>query len=187
MANLVKHQNIQSKLVDEIKGVVKSENDDIKEEDLQKMLYLKAVVLEGLRRHPPTHFVIPHAVTEDLCLDGYVVPKEATVNFMVAEIGRDPKLWNDPTEFKPERFLSSGEVFDITGSREIKMMPFGAGRRICPGLGLATLHLEYFVANLVREFEWTARIGDDVDLSEKQELSITMKNPLWAHISPKIS
>ncbi|OVA18405.1 Cytochrome P450 [Macleaya cordata] len=189
MANLVKHQEIQSKLVDEIKNVVKSEEDEIKEEDLQKMPYLKAVVLEGLRRHPPGHFVLPHAVTEDIQLDGYLIPKDASVNFMVAEIGCDPKLWKDPMEFRPERFLSGegiGEGFDITGSREIKMMPFGAGRRICPGLGLAMLHLEYFVANLVREFEWTARIGDDVDLSDKQEFTMVMKNPLWAHISPRM-
>ncbi|OVA05257.1 Cytochrome P450 [Macleaya cordata] len=195
MANLVKHQDIQSKLVDEIKQVLalKSTDDDdneIKEEDVEKMPYLKAVVLEGLRRHPPGHFLFPHAVTEDVNLDGYVIPKDATVNFMVAEIGWDPKLWKDPMEFKPERFLSGGEagseeLFDITGTREIKMLPFGAGRRICPGVNLALLHLGYFVANLVREFEWTVGIGEEVDLSEKQEFFVVMKNPPFVHISPR--
>ncbi|KAL6127708.1 hypothetical protein ACLB2K_071071 [Fragaria x ananassa] len=70
---------------------------------------------------------------------------------MVADMGWDPEVWEEPMEFKPERFLNKGEgeEFDITGSREIKMLPFGVGRRICPGLGLALLHLEYFVANLV--------------------------------------
>ncbi|PRQ60117.1 putative cytochrome P450 [Rosa chinensis] len=78
-------------------------------------------------------------------------------------MGWDPKVWEDPMAFKPERFLSggAGEGFDITGSREIKMMPFGAGRRICPASGLAMLHLEYFVANLVWRFEWKAVDGDD--------------------------
>ncbi|KAF8404179.1 hypothetical protein HHK36_009059 [Tetracentron sinense] len=187
MANLVKHQDIQAKLFSEINGVMGSGEEEIKEEDLQKMAYLKAVVLEGLRRHPPGHFIVPHAVTEDICLDGCVIPKNATVNFMVAEMGWDPKVWEDPMEFRPERFFSrdGGEVFDLTGSREIKMMPFGAGRRICPGLGLAMLHLEYFLANLVREFEWTAGDGDDVDLSEKQEFTVVMKHPLRAHISPR--
>ncbi|KAF8412864.1 hypothetical protein HHK36_000836 [Tetracentron sinense] len=188
MANLVKHQDIQAKLFSEINGVVGS-GGEIKEEDLQNMPYLKAVVLEALRRHPPGHFVLPHAVTEDFPLNGYVVPKNSTVNFMVAEMGWDPKVWEDPMEFKPERFLSmdGGEVFDVTGSREIKMMPFGAGRRICPGFGLAMLHLEYFLANLVREFEWTAGDGDDVDLSEKLEFTVVMKNPLQAHIKPRLS
>ncbi|KAG2708782.1 hypothetical protein I3760_05G209100 [Carya illinoinensis] len=93
--------------------------------------------------------------------------------------------------FKPERFLrgsdgGGGEVFDITGSREIKMMPFGAGRRICPGLGLAMLHLEYFVANLVRNFQWRAVNGDDVDLSEKQEFTMVMKDPLKANLFPRL-
>ncbi|KAK7818822.1 cytochrome p450 89a2 [Quercus suber] len=141
----------------------------------------------GLRRHPPGHFVLPHAVTEDVVLDGYLVPKNATLNFMVAEMGWDSRVWEDPMEFKPERFLSGdGGVFDITGSREIKMMPFGAGRRICPASGLAILHLEYFVANLVWNFEWKAVDGDEVDLSEKLEFTMVMKNPLKAHLSPRL-
>ncbi|XP_010276940.1 PREDICTED: cytochrome P450 89A2-like [Nelumbo nucifera] len=190
MANLVKHPEIQSKLCSEIEGVVGS-GEEIKEEDLQKMPYLKAVVLEGLRRHPPAHFLLPHAVTEEIKIDGYVVPKNSIIYFMVAEMGWDPKVWEDPMEFKPERFLGGGDdggeqVFDITGSREIKMMPFGAGRRICAGFGLALLHLECFVANLVREFEWTAVDGEEVDLSEKLEFTVVMKNPLRAHISPRM-
>ncbi|XP_043691678.1 cytochrome P450 89A2-like [Telopea speciosissima] len=146
-----------------------------------------AEVLEGLRRHPPGHFVLPHAVTEDIVLDGHVIPKNAAVNFTVAEMGRDLKVWKDPMEFKPERFLGDeGKQFDITGSREIKMMPFGVGRRICPGLGLAVLHLEFFVANLIRDYKWTAVEGVDVDLSEKLEFTVVMKNPLQAHISPRV-
>ncbi|XP_043693449.1 cytochrome P450 89A2-like [Telopea speciosissima] len=187
MANLVKNQEIQEKLYSEIKGNVGSGEEEIKEDDLAKMPYLKAVVLEGLRRHPPGHFVLPHAVTEDIVLDGHVIPKNAAVNFTVAEMGRDPKVWKDPMEFKPERFLGDeGKQFDITGSREIKMMPFGVGRRICPGLGLAVLHLEFFVANLIRDYKWTAVEGVDVDLSEKLEFTVVMKNPLQAHISPRV-
>ncbi|KAJ4720965.1 putative Cytochrome P450 [Melia azedarach] len=191
MANLVKYPDIQQKLFMEIKGVAENLEEEVNEEELQKMPYLKAVILEGLRRHPPAHFVLPHAVTEDFKLDKYVVPKKGTVNFMVAEIGWDPKVWEDPMAFKPERFQSEEnggvEGFDITGSREIKMMPFGAGRRICPGYILAMLHLEYFVANLVWNFEWKAVDGDEVDLSEKEEFTVVMKNPLQARISPRIS
>ncbi|KAL0381977.1 UNVERIFIED_CONTAM: cytochrome [Sesamum calycinum] len=151
------------------------------------MPYLKAVVLEALRRHPPGHFVLPHKVTQDVELDGYIIPKNALVNFMVADMGWDPKVWEDPMEFKPERFLdSSGDGFDITGNREIKMMPFGAGRRICPGYALALLHLEYFVANLIWYFKWTPLEGDEIDLSEKQEFTTVMKNPLRACISPRM-
>ncbi|KAJ0964261.1 hypothetical protein J5N97_029383 [Dioscorea zingiberensis] len=185
MAEMVKHQGIQRKVFDEINQVVGSEAEEVKEEDLQRMPYLKAVVLEGLRRHPPGHFVVPHCVTEEVKLNGYLIPKGASINFMVAEMGRDEKVWDKPMEFKPERFMEGGEGegVDITGSREIKMMPFGAGRRICPALGLAMLHLEYFVANLVREFEWKAVEGEEVDVdSEKLEFTVVMKNPFRAKI-----
>lgn len=190
MANLVKYSHIQDRLLVEIKGVVGDSVEEIKEEDLQKMPYLRAVILEGLRRHPPAHFVVPHCVTEDTVLGGYLIPKNSTINFMVADMGWDPKVWEDPMAFKPERFINNaggGEVFDITGSREIKMMPFGVGRRICPGLGLALLHLEYFVANLIWKFEWKAMDGDDISLEEKQEFTVVMKTPLMAHISPRKS
>ncbi|XP_012434818.1 cytochrome P450 89A2 [Gossypium raimondii] len=190
MANLVKYPHIQDRLLVEIKGVVGDSVEEIKEEDLQKMPYLRAVILEGLRRHPPAHFVVPHCVTEDTVLGGYLIPKNSTINFMVADMGWDPKVWEDPMAFKPERFINNaggGEVFDITGSREIKMMPFGVGRRICPGLGLALLHLEYFVANLIWKFEWKAMDGDDISLEEKQEFTVVMKTPLMAHISPRKS
>lgn len=188
MANLVKYPEIQARLFDEIRGVIGAEAEHVGEEDLPKMPYLKAVVLEGLRRHPPGHFVLPHTVTQEAELGEYVVPKNAVINFTVAEMGWDPQVWEDPMEFKPERFLpteGSDVEFDITGSREIKMMPFGAGRRICPGFGLAILHLEYFVANLVWKFEWAAAKGHEVDLSEKQEFTIVMKHPLHARISPR--
>lgn len=209
MANLVKYPAVQNKLYRDIVEVVGpppplslssspgdglKETEEFKEEDLQKIPYLKAVVLEGLRRHPPGHFVLPHSVTEAVELEGYVVPKNATVNFMVAEMGWDPKVWESPMEFRPERFLQEkmagdsgeGQLFDVTGSKEIKMMPFGAGRRVCPGSNLALLHLEYFVANLIWHFEWRAVDGDDVDLSEKQEFTVVMKNPLRANISPRV-
>ncbi|XP_059667446.1 cytochrome P450 89A2-like [Cornus florida] len=215
MASLVKYPDVQAKLYEEVTGVVgpppplpPSDEEAglivIKEEDLPRMPYLKAVVLEGLRRHPPGHFVLPHSVTEETELEGFVVPKNATINFMVAEMGWDSKVWDDPMDFKPDRFLTSTTVngigggadkeaviggeaggFDITGSREIKMMPFGAGRRICPASSLALLHLEYFVANLIWYFKWTAGDDGDVDLSEKQEFTVVMKNPLRVHLSPR--
>jgi len=188
MANLIKYKHVQQRLVEEI-GVVVGDREEreVKEEDLEKLPYLKAVILEGLRRHPPSHYLIPHAVTEDVIFNGYFVPKNGTVNFMVAEVGWDPTVWEDPMAFKPERFEESSNGFDVTGQNEIKMMPFGAGRRICPAYNLAMLHVEYFVANLIWNFEWkTSLPGSNVDLSEKQEFTMVMKYPLEAQISPRI-
>ncbi|ESR50632.1 hypothetical protein CICLE_v10033851mg [Citrus x clementina] len=190
IANLVKYPDIQDKVFKEIKEVVGDEEiREVTEDDLQKLPYLKAVILESLRRHPPAHFVAPHAVKQDMVFDGFLFPQNASINFMVAEMGWDSKVWDDPMSFKPERFLNGeenrGEVFDLTGSREIKMMPFGVGRRICPGLGLAMLHSEYFVANLIWSYEWKAVDGDEVDLEERQEFTMVMKTPLKAHIYPR--
>ena len=184
MANLVKYQHIQEKLFDEIKEVVEPD-EDIEVEHLKRMPYLKAVVLETLRRHPPGHFILPRAVTQDTVMDGHDIPKNAIVNFLVAEFGWDPNVWEDPMEFKPERFLRHGgdSKFDLKGTIEIKMMPFGAGRRVCPAISMATLHLEYFVANLVRDFKWTLEDGCEVDMSEKQAFTIVMKNPLRPCVS----
>ncbi|MFS8028048.1 putative cytochrome P450 [Helianthus anomalus] len=194
MANLVKHPHIQSKLYDEIVEVMgppplplKGVEPEmvINEEDLQKMPYLKAVVLEGLRRHPPAHFVLPHRVMKEVEVQGYMIPQGATINFMVGAMGLDPKVWDEPMEFKPERFLVNDGVFDVSGSKGIKMMPFGAGRRICPGSDLALLHLKYFVANLIWYFHWSVPDGCHVDLSEKPEFMVVMKNPLRARISSR--
>ncbi|WVZ72195.1 hypothetical protein U9M48_020694 [Paspalum notatum var. saurae] len=183
MAELVNHQDVQAKVYEEVMGA-KPELDDI--DNLQELPYLKAVVLEGLRLHPPGHYLVPHAVGSDAEIGGYKVPKGAEVNFMVAEIARDEAVWTAAREFRPERFLDGGEGsgVDITGSREIKMMPFGAGRRMCPGYALGMRHAEFFVGTLVREMNWLPPAeGEAVDMAETVDFTIVMKNPLRARIS----
>ncbi|GJM91217.1 hypothetical protein PR202_ga07573 [Eleusine coracana subsp. coracana] len=189
MAELVKNPSIQAKLHAEIESTCNNDDDhdEVTEDDTHAMPYLKAVVLEGLRRHPPAHFLLTHKAGEDVEVGGYTIPKGAAVNFTVAEMGWDAREWDRPMEFVPERFLPGGEGdgVDVTGSREIRMMPFGAGRRICAGLGVAMLHLEYFVANLVREFEWKEVPGHEVDLTETQEFTTVMKKPLRPILVPR--
>uniref|UniRef100_A0A0A9FPC3 Cytochrome P450 89A2 n=1 Tax=Arundo donax TaxID=35708 RepID=A0A0A9FPC3_ARUDO len=187
MAELVKNPAIQEKLYNEIKATTSDDQEEVSEEDVHNMPYLKAVILEGLRKHPPAHFVLPHKAAEDMELGGYLIPKGATVNFMVAEMGRDEREWKNPMQFSPERFLpgGDGDGVDVTGTKGIKMMPFGVGRRICAGLGIAMLHLEYFVANMVREFEWQEVPGEEVDFAEKGEFTTVMKKPLRPRLVPR--
>ncbi|MCO5611951.1 hypothetical protein L7F22_066211, partial [Adiantum nelumboides] len=152
MACLVTHPQIQSKLYNQLSEVV---GDGLSEEgDSPKVPYLRAVIKETLRLHPPGHFVLPHSVSEPCKLGGYDIPANAIVHFHIASISRDREIWDDPLKFKPERFLVKD--VDITGTKEVKMIFFGAGRRICPGLGLATMHLELFVARLVQDFAWAS-------------------------------
>ncbi|XBJ27534.1 hypothetical protein VPH35_004784 [Triticum aestivum] len=185
MAELVKNQAVQQRLYEEIKAKTKDGHEEVSEEDIQNMPYLKAVVLEGLRKHPPVHFVLPHMAAEDVEVGGYLVPKGATVNFMVAEMGRDEREWEKPMEFIPERFLEGEQGVDMTGSTGIRMMPFGVGRRICAGLNIAVLHLLYLVANMVREFEWKEAAGHEVDLAEKLEFMVVMKKELRPRLVPR--
>uniref|UniRef100_A0A0A9DAY4 Uncharacterized protein n=1 Tax=Arundo donax TaxID=35708 RepID=A0A0A9DAY4_ARUDO len=187
MAELVKNPAIQEKLYNEITATTSDDKEEVSEEDVHNMSYLKAVILEGLRKHPPGHFVLPHKAAEDMEIGGYMIPKGATVNFMVAEMGRDEQEWKNPMQFSPERFLpgGDGEGVDVTGTKEIKMMPFGVGRRICAGLGVAMLHLEYFVANMVREFEWQEVPSEEVDFAEKSEFTTVMKKPLRPRLVPR--
>ncbi|XP_058106330.1 cytochrome P450 89A2-like [Magnolia sinica] len=182
MANLVKYPDVQAKLFKEIERVTQKNGGVINEEDLKKMPYLKAVILETLRRQPTIHTLLPHRVSEDISLEGYTIPKNTYVSFMLVSMGLDGKVWQDPLEFKPERFMG-GE----SGTREIKMIPFGAGRRVCPGMGLGMFHLEYMVAHLIKEFEWKVVAGDEVDMAESMEMDIdyVMKKPLQACIVPR--
>ncbi|CAM0952193.1 unnamed protein product [Alopecurus aequalis] len=190
MANLVKRADLQQKLRAQVDAVACSER-VIEEAELSRIPYLRAVVLESLRRHPPVPFVLRHVEGDEaakaLGLSPCDVPDGgATVNFLVGKVGRDGAAWSDPTEFAPERFMpgGDGEGADLTCTRELKMMPFGAGRRACPGLATAMLHLEYLVANLVREFEWWEADGDDaVDLAEFRGFFFTVMNrPLRARL-----
>ncbi|KAL6629322.1 hypothetical protein ACP70R_029087 [Stipagrostis hirtigluma subsp. patula] len=184
MAELVNHPDVQAKVFEEVNA-----KPELNDGDIQAMPYLKAVVLEGLRLHPPGHFVLPHGVQSDADIGGYTVPKGSEVNFLVAEIGRDETVWTAAREFRPERFLDGGEGHDvdITGSREIKMMPFGAGRRMCPGYSLGMHHAEYFVARMVKELEWLppADEGAVVDMAEVLDFTTVMKHPLRARVIPR--
>ncbi|CAO2149702.1 unnamed protein product [Urochloa humidicola] len=108
---------------------------------------------------------------------------------MVADVGRDGKAWADAGEFRPERFLAGGEgekVGLVPGPREVRMMPFGAGRRYCPGVGLGTMHVRCFLAALVREFQWAPpEEAGGVDMTEIDGFFKVMKTPLRACITPR--
>jgi cytochrome P450 family 89 subfamily A len=187
MAELIKNPVIQDKLYAEIKSSPGDDDREVSEEDVHAMPYLKAVILEGLRKHPPGHFVLPHKAAEDMELGGYLVPKGATVNFMVAEMGRDDREWKDLMEFTPERFLEGGDStgVNVMGTKAIRMMPFGVGRRIYAGICVTMLYLEYFITNMVREFEWREVPSEEVDFAEKGKFTTVMKKPLHAHLVPR--
>nr|WET52759.1 cytochrome P450 77A88 [Callicarpa americana] len=183
-ARMIENPKIQSKLYEEIRMSVGEKRVD--EKDVEKMPYLNAVVKELLRKHPPTYFSLTHAVTEPAKLGGYDIPTDANVEFFLPGISDDPNVWSDPEKFDPDRFFTGREEADITGVTQVKMMPFGVGRRICPGLSMATVHVNLMLARMVQEFEWSGYPDNGkVDLSEKLEFTVVMKNSLRAKINPR--
>ncbi|XP_009778849.1 cytochrome P450 77A1 isoform X2 [Nicotiana tabacum] len=185
VGRLIENPSIQKRMYEEIINTVGDRKVD--EKDIEKMPYLNAVVKELLRKHPPTYFVLTHAVTEPVKLGGYDIPTDASVEFFSHGISHDPNIWSDPEKFDPDRFLSGREDADITGVTKVKMMPFGVGRRICPGLGLGTVHVNLMLARMVQEFEWSAYPEKSkVNFSEKLIFTVVMKNPLRAKVKPRM-
>lgn len=185
VARLIENPAIQERIYEEIRSTVGTR--PVQEADLDRMPYLHAFAKELLRKHPPTYLSLTHAVTEPATLGGYLIPTGCNVELFLPGISEDPALWSNPEKFDPERFLSGGEDADITGVKGVKMIPFGAGRRICPGLSMATIHVNLLIARMVQEFEWRAYPENSkVDFSEKLEFTVIMKNPLRGKIVPRV-
>ncbi|XP_006287416.2 cytochrome P450 77A4 [Capsella rubella] len=186
IAELISNPEIQSRLYNEIKSTV-GDDRDVEERDLDRMVFLRAFVKELLRRHPPTYFTLTHGVTEPTKLSGYDIPVGANVEFYLPGISEDPKIWSKPGKFDPDRFITGGEDADLTGVAGVKMMPFGIGRRICPGLGMAVVHVELMLARIVQEFEWSTYPPESqVDFTGKLVFAVVMKNPLRARAKARV-
>ncbi|CAL5035814.1 unnamed protein product [Urochloa decumbens] len=123
-------------------------------------------------------------------LEVAVPPGGAPVSFVLGDIGRDGKVWTKPDKFRPERFLEGGEgegVSLVPGPKEIKMMPFGTGRRHCSGVAMGMAHVKCFLAELVRGLEWVppADDGGGIDFTEIDGFIKWMKTPLRVRIAPR--
>ncbi|CAA0812527.1 Cytochrome P450 71A25 [Striga hermonthica] len=176
MTELIRHPHIMKKLQDEVRGETEGKT-VITEDDIQRMPYLKAVIKETLRIHPPVPIYM-HEAREHVNFMGYDVEPETIVVMNVWAIGQDLAFWKDPERFVPERFMDSS--VDYRGF-DFQLLPFGAGRRICPGIGFAAATLQHTVANLVKNFDFElpggAR-GEDLDATEMPGFTVGKKQPL---------
>ncbi|KAM0027315.1 putative geraniol 8-hydroxylase [Helianthus debilis subsp. tardiflorus] len=156
-------------------------NDKIlQERDIPQLPYLHAVIKETLRLHPPAPFLIPHEATHDVEVEGFIVPKDAQILCNVWAIGRDPNVWSNTNEFMPERFLDV--EIDYRG-QDFNLIPFGAGRRMCPGLNIAHRMLHTILGSLIYNFDWKLdgnMKGQDLDMEEKFGLTLPRNVPLMA-------
>ena len=175
MAELVLNYEVQHKLHHELNIVVGNKN--ITDADVAKLPYLQAIVKETLRVHPPGPLLSwARLSTSDVQLsNGMVVPANTTAMVNMWAIAHDPKVWEEPLVFKPERFLDAD--VDVRGG-DLRLAPFGAGRRVCPGKNLGLVTVTLWVAKLLQHFEWVQDMANPVDLTEVLKLSCEMKSPL---------
>ncbi|KAL5766066.1 hypothetical protein ACOSP7_016683 [Xanthoceras sorbifolium] len=188
LARMVLHPDVQSKVHDELDRVV-GRSRPLMESDILSMVYLPAVVKEVLRLHPPGPLLSwARLAITGTTVDSHHVPAGTTAMVNMWAITRDPDVWEDPLEFLPERFVcsSAGEVaeFSVLGS-DLRLAPFGSGRRTCPGKALGLATVGFWVGTLLHEFEWVRSYHDPVDLSELLKLSCEMKNPLTVKVKPR--
>ncbi|XP_050204775.1 cytochrome P450 78A5-like [Mercurialis annua] len=173
MARIVMHQDIQEKAQQEI-DTCTGRNRHVQDSDIPNLPYLQAIVKEVLRMHPPGPLLSwARLAIQDVHVDKIFIPAGTTAMVNMWAITHDPSVWKNPFEFNPDRFLE--EDVAIMGS-DLRLAPFGSGRRVCPGkaLGLATVHL--WLGRLLQEYKWLP--GKPVDLSECLRLSLEMKQPL---------
>ncbi|XP_021625601.1 cytochrome P450 705A5 [Manihot esculenta] len=180
MAMLINHPKVFKKLREEIESVV-GKNRLVEESDISKLHYLQAIVKETLRLYPLGP-LIPRTNCEDCKIGGFDIPKETIVLINLYSIMRDPNIWDNPDEFKPERFLVSDHKETNKQKHLMGYVPFGGGRRMCPGshLGLTIIHVN--VASMVQCFDWKVYGGDGdggkVNVEAKSGMIMCMAHPL---------
>lgn len=168
IAELVNHPEIQHKIREEISDVLKGK--EVTESNLHELPYLQATVKETLRLHTPIPLLVPHMNLEEAKLGGYTIPKESKVVVNAWWLANNPEWWKNPEEFRPERFFEeeSGTEAVAAGKVDYRFLPFGVGRRSCPGIVLAMPILGLIVAKLVSKFEMKPPNGlEKIDVAEK--------------------
>ncbi|XP_023748713.1 cytochrome P450 Tp4149 [Lactuca sativa] len=177
ISELIRHPSIMEKVQQEVTEIAQGRS-MILEKDLEKMNYLKAIIKETLRLHTPVPLLVPRESTQDVKVMGYDIPAGTQAIVNAWAIGRDPTLWEDPEEFRPERFFNSST--DYKGLH-FEFLPFGGGRRGCPGIQFAIVIIELALANVIYKFDLALPDGvkgKDLDMSEKYGLVVHKKSPL---------
>ncbi|KAI4343986.1 hypothetical protein L6164_011266 [Bauhinia variegata] len=183
LARMTLHQEIQAKAQHEIDSVVGSGR-TVCDLDIPNLPYLRAIVKETLRMHPPGPLLSwARLAIHDTHIGRHFIPAGTTAMVNMWAITHDEQVWSDPEEFKPERFIQ--EDIAIMGS-DLRLAPFGSGRRVCPGKAMGLATVELWLAQLLQAFKWMPS-DSGVDLSECLKLSLEMKHTLICKPIPRVA
>lgn len=183
MSELMGHLRTMKKVQEEIRRVV-GDKSRIDETDINKMNFLKCVIKETLRLHPPLPLLIPRRTLSHEKLGGYDIPPKTMVFVNAWAIQRDPQVWERAEEFMPERFEE--REIDFKG-QDFEYIPFGSGRRICPGMAFGLASIDCELANLLYWFDWKLPEGeehDELDMGETFGLVVKKTRPLYLQPKP---
>ncbi|XP_039171258.1 LOW QUALITY PROTEIN: cytochrome P450 CYP82D47 [Eucalyptus grandis] len=181
---LLNHREVLKKAQHELDTQIGREK-PVKESDLKNLAYIQAILKETLRLYPPAPLGLPHESMEDCTVDGYHVPKGTRLLFNLWKIYRDPQVWLDPLEFRPERFLTTHKDFDIRG-QNFELIPFGSGRRMCPGINFAMQMMSLSLAALLHGFDITTPADEPVDMAEAIRMTNLKATPLEVFATPRV-
>ncbi|XP_042012214.1 cytochrome P450 76T24-like [Salvia splendens] len=182
MTELIRNPQKLEKLRNEIRSFMSEHGkQQVQESDISSLPYLQAVVKETFRLHPTAPFLLPHKASSDVEINGYIVPENAQILINVWASGRDSNIWKNPNEFLPERFLNENGNVDFKG-RDFELIPFGAGRRICPGLPLADRMVHLMLVTFVGNYEWKLENikPEEMDMNENFGITLQKAVPLKA-------
>ncbi|KAK7291596.1 hypothetical protein RIF29_06866 [Crotalaria pallida] len=183
-AELMNSPSAMKKVQEEVRRVVGNKS-VVDENDVKQMNYLKCVLKETLRLHPPVPLLVPRETTSSVKLRGYDVPTKTRVILNAYAIQRDPEVWDKPDEFLPDRFESSQVDFK---AQEIEFIAFGSGRRGCPGISFGVTFTTFVLANLLYWFDWkiprTDGYVENIDMSERNGITVNKKVPLYLEPVP---
>lgn len=185
ISELLKRPEIIKKATEELDRVIGRER-WVEEKEIQTLPYIEAIVKETMRLHPVAPMLVPRQTREDVTINGYDIPAGTRVLVNVWTIGHDPAVWENPDEFRPERFLEKS--IDVKG-HDFELLPFGSGRRMCPGYNLGLKVIQVSLANLLHGFNWTLPDGmknADLSMEEIFGLSTPKKDPLQAVVEPRL-
>ncbi|CAI0440875.1 unnamed protein product [Linum tenue] len=177
MAELMRNPRVMKKVQEEIRQAFRG-GGRVDEARIEELKYTNAVIKEALRMHPDGPLLGPRESQVDVVVDGYLVPARTKVIVNAWAIGRDPQFWDDAETFHPERFLDCS--VDYRGT-DFQFVPFGAGRRMCPGLAFGMATVKLGLTNLLYHFDWKLPDGmkpEELDMTETFGLTLRRKNPL---------
>jgi cytochrome P450 len=189
MAELLRHPDIMKRAQEELDTVVGTSR-LVSESDLQHLPYLQAILKETFRIHPAGPLLVPHRSIQPCQVEGYNFPTNTRLIVNLWAMGRDPNNWEKPLEFDPDRFMQQHPEIDVHG-HDFELLPFGTGRRACPGRPLGILFVQIVLGNLLQSFDWTLppnlqQEPMKLDMSETFGLTLKKTQGLCAKAHPRL-